>query len=60
MENYKSNRKNLGLKPATVNKELSVLRFMLNKAFEWGYIEKNPKFKLLKLLNEPVKYLTNI
>jgi len=36
VENYKANRKNEGLKPASVNKELSVLRFMLNKAFEWG------------------------
>ncbi|MCH7927903.1 MAG: tetratricopeptide repeat protein [Candidatus Dadabacteria bacterium] len=34
VENYKTNRKNLGLKSATVNKELSVLRFMLNKAIE--------------------------
>jgi len=31
---------------------------MLNKAFEWGYIEQTPIFKLLKLPKEPVKYLT--
>jgi site-specific recombinase XerD len=58
VEKYKSSRKSLGLKPATINKELSLLRFMLNKALEWGYIEQTPKFKLLKLPKEPIKYLT--
>lgn len=60
IENYKSSRKSLGLKPATINKELSVLRFMLNKALEWGYLDKTPKFKLLKLPKTPIKYLTII
>ncbi|HSG30099.1 MAG TPA: tyrosine-type recombinase/integrase [Thermodesulfobacteriota bacterium] len=60
IENYKSHRKSLGLKPATINKELSLLRFMLNKALEWKYIDKTPKLKLLRLPKEPVKYLNTI
>lgn len=58
VENYKSYRKSLGRKAATINKELSVLRFMLNKALEWGYIDKTPKFKLLKVPKSPPKFLT--
>jgi len=58
VESYKSYRKSLGRKSATINKGLSVLRFMLNKALEWGYIDKTPKFKLLKVPKSPPKYLT--
>lgn len=59
IEEYKTHRKSLGRKPATINKELSVLRFMLNKALEWGYIEKTPKSRMLKLPKVPMEYLTS-
>lgn len=57
IEKYKSHRKSLGRKPATINKELSLLRFILNKALEWGYIDKTPKFRMLNLPKAPIKYL---
>ena len=58
IENYKAAR--VGhVKPATVNRELSCLRAMLNKAVQWGYLTDSP-MKGIKLLKEPperVRYL---
>lgn len=58
VENYKVMRLTEA-KPATVNRELSCLRNMLNKAIEWGYLTYSP-MKGIKLLREPperVRYL---
>jgi len=51
IETYKARRlEKVG--PATVNRELSCLRHMLNKAVEWRYIGISP-MKGVKLLKEP-------
>ena len=48
---------------ATVNRELSTLRHMLNKAVEWGMLEANPFNKGSKLMlkenNQRLRFLTN-
>jgi site-specific recombinase XerD len=60
IESYKTRRIQRGLKPRSVNKELSVLRFMLNKAVTWNYLKVTPfkGTKLLKPARTPVKFLT--
>lgn len=48
------------VKPATVNRELALLKYMFMKAIEWGYVKENPA-KAVKLLREPpgrVRYLS--
>ena len=48
------------MKPATVNRELALLKHMFTKAIEWGLVKENPA-KAVKLLEEPprrVRYLT--
>lgn len=46
---------------ATKNRELAVLRHLLNKAREWGEIKENPAagVKPLKVQLKPIRYLTN-
>jgi len=60
IESYKAKRIQAGLKPRSVNKELSVVRFMLNKAVTWKYLKDNPfkGTKLLKPARTPVEFLT--
>jgi site-specific recombinase XerD len=60
IESYKAHRVAIGLKPRSINRELEILRFMLNKAVEWNYLQDNPYkgIKMLKPTVEPVKYLT--
>jgi integrase len=46
-------------RPATVNRELAVLSHMINKAVEWGWIERSPaKIRKLKEENGRIVYLT--
>jgi integrase len=42
VEEFKVTRAELGAAPETVSKELRTLKAMLNKAVEWGELEKNP------------------
>jgi integrase len=59
IEEYKVQRLQW-VKPATVNRELALLKHMFTKAIEWGYVKENPA-KAVKLLKEPpgrVRYLT--
>jgi len=59
IEEYKARRLET-VKPATINKELALLKHMFTKAIEWGYVKQNPA-KLVKLLKEPpgrLRYLT--
>jgi len=42
IEQYKSKRKKDGLKPNTINRELTVLRSMFNRAIEWDELKTNP------------------
>ncbi len=60
IERYKTYRLSTGVKPVTVNRDLQVLRAMLNKAVRWGYLRENP-MKTVKLYPEPpsrVRYLS--
>lgn len=52
IERYKGKRLGEGANPATVNKEFSSIRCMLNKAREWGYLKENPA-RGVKILKEP-------
>ena len=58
IEKYKEKRIHL-VKPATINRELSCLKTLFNKAIEWGKLELNPmkKVKLWKENNQRVRYL---
>ena len=46
--------------PATVNREIALIRNAFNLAIEWGYIESNPtaRFPLLREPEGRVRYLT--
>ncbi len=45
-------RRTLPVAPATINRELCVLRHLFNKAIEWGQTERNPVSRV-RLLKEP-------
>lgn len=42
IDQYKSERRKDGVKPATINREFTVLRSMFNRAIEWGDLTANP------------------
>jgi integrase len=58
IEKWKSKRKE-EVKPATVNRELALLKHMFTKAIEWGKVKDNParKVKLLKGEIKRVRFL---
>ena len=59
VEDYKVKRR-ATVAPATVNRELALLKHMCTKAVEWGYLKANP-LKSVKFLKEPpgrLRYLT--
>lgn len=59
IEKYKTKRiQNDKLKPWAINRELSILKAMLNKAKEWNYLNEVPKIKLTTIPKQPPKYLT--
>lgn len=58
IEEYKSFRVSKGLKPNSTNRELMIIRVMMKKAFEWGFLHKIPTFKLLKIPKTPVNFLS--
>jgi len=45
VEQYKTTRKERGVKPATINRDVTTLKNMLNKAIEWGFLRFNPIVK---------------
>jgi len=49
------------IKAATINRELAVLRHILNKCVSWGYLEKNPcrEVQKLRVQEKPIPYLSN-
>ena len=59
LEQYK-NRRRIKVMPATVNRELSCIKHMFNKAVQWGYLKKNPLQCVMKFKEPParVRYLT--
>ncbi|CAN0529974.1 unnamed protein product, partial [Scytosiphon promiscuus] len=52
IEDYKTSRVSKGLKPNSTNRELMIVRVMLKKACEWGFLNKVYTFKLLKVPKE--------
>ncbi len=59
VEDYKVKRRAV-VSPATVNRELALLKHMCTKAVEWGYLKANP-LQSVKFLKEPpgrLRYLT--
>jgi site-specific recombinase XerD len=59
IEEYKTDRIKKDVTPATLNWELSFLRYFFNKSIAWGYLNKNP-MQGVKLLKEPpgrIRYL---
>lgn len=58
IESYQANRREK-VKPATVNREVALLKHMFTKAMEWGKVEDSPakKVKLLKGEVKRVRYL---
>jgi integrase len=51
VEDYKVKRRGV-VSPATVNRELALLKPMCTKAVEWGYLKANP-LRSVRLLKEP-------
>lgn len=58
IEKWKTKKKE-EVKPATVNRELALLKHMFTKAIEWGVVKENPakKVKLFKGEVKRVRYL---
>lgn len=59
IERYKIKRLRDGVMPATINRELALLKTMFTKALEWDKLKENPakKVKLLDGEIERVRYL---
>ncbi|MEO0124515.1 MAG: tyrosine-type recombinase/integrase [candidate division WOR-3 bacterium] len=59
LERYKSLRVK-EVTPASVNRELSCIKHMFNKAVQWGYLKENPLRLVMKFKEPPgrVRYLT--
>jgi integrase len=63
VEQYQTNLINKGLKPATVNKHISILKAMIKKAVDWNMVEEETlkrarKVKLLTENNKRLRYLS--
>ena len=57
---YRKKRKEDGAAIATINRELATLSHLLNKALDWGWIEKRPrKIGLMKENNARIVVLTS-
>ncbi len=60
VERYKRDRLEAGLKPRTVNKDLRVLRHLLNVAMEWGLLlhDPMPHVKQVRADQSPTRVLS--
>jgi integrase len=59
VEGYKKSRKEQGVSFSTINREMALLKTVLNKAKEWEVLQTPvPKIKLFKVDNRRVRYLT--
>jgi len=54
-EQWKAQRKNSGTAPATINRDLTMLRAALNNAVEWGELKSNPLASVKALKGADVK-----
>ncbi|MGB3478410.1 MAG: site-specific integrase [bacterium] len=59
LEHY-MNKRRIKVAPATVNRELSCIKHMFNKAVQWGYLLENPLRSVVKFKEPPgrTRYLT--
>ena len=59
IEKYKINRSGK-IKSATVNKELTALKHVFNKAIQWGYQKENPvtQVKKMKVIQRKFRFLS--
>ena len=61
-EQWKTQRKKEGIAPATINRDLTMLRAAMNNAVEWGLVQTNPLVTVKALKGADVKrvrYLSN-
>jgi integrase len=59
IDNYKKARRERGIKLATINRELALLKAAFNKARQWKVLQTTiPEIKLFKVDNTRVRYLT--
>jgi integrase len=61
-EQWKNKRKSNGIKPATINRDLTMLRAALNKAVEWNELKSNPLVSVKPLKgadDKRVRYLSS-
>ena len=60
IEQFKKTRKEAGLAPATINKELAFLKGILNKAVTWKKLNEHPgtEVQALKVANERTRFLS--
>lgn len=54
LEAYKAARREQGVKPSTLNRELNTIKAMLNKAVAWGALSQSPA-KSVQKIREPRK-----
>lgn len=61
VEEYAQRQREAGMKAATLNREMAVLKHLFKKAGEWGMVKENPAqdIKPLKLQKKPIRYLTD-
>ncbi len=59
VEEYRVTRRQEGVSNATINREVSVLKAMLNRAVDWEWLPRNPlsRFKPLPEPPERIRYL---
>jgi len=59
-QTYMTRRKHSGLSNATVNREVTFLKSLLQRAVDWGYLDRNPLQGLKPLKEAPIRerYLT--
>lgn len=59
IDNIRLHKKSTGVKAGTVNRQMTVLRAILNAAQEWGWLESAPKVKMLADDSARVRFLTH-
>ena len=59
-QTYVTRRKHAGVSNATVNREVTFLKSLLQRAVDWGYLDRNPLHGLKPLKEAPIRerYLT--
>lgn len=61
IQDWRTQRLNDGVKPTTINRDIAILKSVISKSVEWGFIEFHPLTKLKPLKvdnNQIVRYLS--